>query len=309
MSETTAEGAFPDRVVELVLAPRPREIDEGFKVRRALPSGRRRMVGPFIFFDQMGPAVLQDGMGLDVRPHPHIGLATLTYLFAGELLHRDSLGTIQPIRPGEANWMTAGRGIAHSERTPPERRRSGERLFGIQCWLALPRDQEECEPSFEHYAAEALPEIAGDGFRARVIAGELEGRRSPIVTYSPTFYVDVDMHRGGALPLSTEHEERALYVAEGAVALDGHLIEPGQLAVLRPGVPVEIEARKPTRMMLLGGEPLDGPRHIWWNFVSSARGRIEEAKVDWREGRFDPVPEETEFIPLPDEPRPTVRYP
>jgi redox-sensitive bicupin YhaK (pirin superfamily) len=295
--------------VELVLAPRPREIDEGFEVRRALPSARRRMVGPFIFFDQMGPAVLEDGMGLDVRPHPHIGLATLTYLFAGELLHRDSLGTIQPIRPGEANWMTAGRGIAHSERTPPECRRSGERLFGIQCWLALPRDQEECEPSFEHHAAEALPEIAGDGFRARVIAGELEGRSSPIVMPSPAFYVDVDMQRGGELRLSTDHEERALYVAEGTVAVEGRLFEPGELVVLRSGVPVAIEARRTTRMMLLGGEPMDGPRHIWWNFVSSSRQRIEQARHDWREGRFAPVPDESEFIPLPAEPQPTVRYP
>jgi redox-sensitive bicupin YhaK (pirin superfamily) len=309
MKEAETGGGNSDGAVQLVLAPRPREIDEGFEVRRALPSGRRRMVGPFIFFDQMGPALLEDDMGLDVRPHPHIGLATLTYLFAGELLHRDSLGTIQLIRPGEANWMTAGRGIAHSERTPPERRRAGERLFGIQCWLALPRDQEECEPSFDHVPAEALPEIAGDGFRARVIAGELEGRRSPIVTHSPAFYVDVDMQRGGELLLSTDYEERALYVAEGEVALDGHLIEPGQLAVLRPGVPVAIEARRSTRMMLLGGEPIDGPRHIWWNFVSSSRQRIEEAKADWRESRFAPVPEESEFIPLPDEPRPAVRYP
>ncbi len=307
-SESGREGARGG-AVEFVLAPRPRELDAGFEVRRALPSARRRMVGPFIFFDQMGPALFRDGMGLDVRPHPHIGLATLTYLFEGELIHRDSLGKVQAIRPGEVNWMTAGRGIAHSERTAPERRREGERLFGIQCWLALPRSREECAPDFVHLAEQALPTLEGEGLSARVIAGELEGERSPLKTPSPALYVDVAMLPGARYALAAAWAERALYVVEGAIDAGEAHLEPGQMAVLRPGETVDLAARERSRAMLLGGEPLDGERHIWWNFVSSSRARIEEAKADWREGRFMPVPGDDEFIPLPDEPRPAVRYP
>jgi redox-sensitive bicupin YhaK (pirin superfamily) len=298
----------PDSTVETVIIPRTRDLGGGFEVRRALPSRRRQMVGPFIFFDRMGPAALAPGRGLDVRPHPHIGLATVTYLFEGELLHRDSLGTVQAIHPGAVNWMTAGRGIVHSERTPPEARAAGGRLSGIQLWVALPAKLEEAAPSFVHTPAEALPELEAEGLRVRLVVGAAFGARAPVEAPSPAFYADAALDRGARLPMPAEHEERALFVVDGEVAIAGASFTAGQLVVLRSGAPVLLEARAPSRAMLLGGAPMDGPRHIWWNFVSSSRERIEQAKADWAEERFAPVPGETERIPLPDAPR-IARYP
>ena len=285
--------------IELVVVPRTRDLG-GFEVRRALPSGRRRMVGPFVFFDQMGPSVLRPGEGLDVRPHPHIGLATITYLFRGEILHRDSLGTVQSIRAGAVNWMTAGRGIVHSERTPPELRPAGPQLFGIQAWIALPVQHEEAEPDFSHHAVSDLPLIEDGGLRLRVIAGEAFGGRSPVPTFSETLYVDAALAAGAVLPVEPTHEERALYLAEGAVEIAGQRHEPGQLLVLRPGDSLGVKALEGVRLLLLGGEPMDGPRFIWWNFVSSRKERIEQAKADWQEGRFAAVPGESEALPLPE---------
>jgi hypothetical protein len=297
-----------DGVVETVIVPRTRDLGDGFEVRRALPSSRRRMVGPFIFLDQMGPAVFRAGHGLDVRPHPHIGLATVTYLFDGELVHRDSLGTVQAIQPGAVNWMTAGRGIVHSERTPPEERARGGRLFGVQAWVALPRGDEESAPAFLHAAAAALPEIEDRGVRVRLVAGALYGVRSPVTALSDAFYADAAFDAGGQLVVRADHEERAVFVAEGSIDAAGTPCETGQLVVLRPGVEVVLAAATPARALLLGGEPMDGPRHIAWNFVSSSVERIEQAKADWAAGRFDPVPGETERIPLPEEPG-IARYP
>jgi redox-sensitive bicupin YhaK (pirin superfamily) len=271
------------------------------------------MVGPFIFLDQMGPEILRAGKGLDVAPHPHIGLATVTYLFEGELLHRDSLGTVQPIRPGEVNWMSAGRGIAHSERTPPELRRTGAPLFGIQSWVAFPARDEETEPAFAHHGAAELPVVEGEGKRVRLICGSLYGARSPVRTFSEMFYADVTLGAGARLPVPSAHEERAAYVVEGAVGLhaEGGTFQAGQLLIFKPGAEVTLvaQASARARLMLLGGEPLDGKRHIWWNFVSSSRERIEQAKADWEAGRFAPVPGESEFIPLPGAGPAVVRYP
>ena len=299
--------------VDIVIETREREIVDGFKVRRALPSSRRRMVGPFIFLDQMGPEILRGGTGLDVAPHPHIGLATVTYLFRGELLHRDGLGTVQMIRPGEVNWMTAGRGIAHSERTPQEVRNTGGEMFGIQSWVALPSHKEENDPSFAHHGEADLPIVEGEGKHVRVICGSLYGARSQVDTLSELFYADARLDPSGRLPLSAEHEERAAYIVEGSIALSGDAgtFNVGQLVVFKPGEELVITASGSTtaRMMLLGGAPLDGKRHIWWNFVSSSPDRIEQAKEDWREGRFAPVPDETEFIPLPETGPAAVRYP
>jgi redox-sensitive bicupin YhaK (pirin superfamily) len=296
------EAAAHDRVttaaLDTVIVPRTRDLG-GFEVRRVLPSARRRMVGPFIFFDQMGPATFTAGRGLDVRPHPHIGLATVTYLFAGEIVHRDSLGNELPIRPGAVNWMTAGRGIAHSERSAPEQRLGGAPLFGIQSWVALPRQHEETAPAFAHHRAETLPVVEGDGKTVRLIAGALYGARSPVESLSPMFYADVRLDPGARLPLAPDYEERAAYLVEGAVALGGDSFAPGQLLVFRPGEAVVLTAVEKARLLLLGGEPMDGPRHIWWNFVSSSPERIEQAKRDWKEGRFARVLGETEFIPLP----------
>jgi redox-sensitive bicupin YhaK (pirin superfamily) len=295
-------------VWETVIVPRTRDLGDGFEVRRALPSLRRRMVGPFVFFDQMGPAVFGAGRGLDVRPHPHIGLATVTYLFDGEILHRDSLGTVQPIRPGEVNWMTAGYGITHSERTSPELRANGSSLFGIQVWVALPKAYEETEPAFAHHPVSALPVVEGEGKRVRLIVGGLSGARSPVKVFSEMFYADAALAAGARLELPAEHEERALYVTEGRVGIDGSRFEAGQLIMFRPGETVAIMADGAARLMLFGGEPMDGARHLWWNFVSSSKERIAQAKEDWRAGRFERVPGETEFIPLPEQPAP-VRYP
>jgi redox-sensitive bicupin YhaK (pirin superfamily) len=285
--------------IETVVVPRSRDIG-GFSVRRALPSAERRMVGPFVFFDQMGPAEFLLGNGLDVRPHPHIGLSTVTYLFQGEIMHRDTLGTVLPIRPGELNWMTAGRGIAHSERTAPEQRHGGARLFGIQSWVALTAQDEETAPTFEHYGAAEMPVLNGEGKTVRVIAGRLLGATSPVRTSSPMFYADVALEAGASVPLDPDYDERAIYTVEGEVDITGDLFGPGQLLVFKPGDRITIRARNPARFLMLGGEPLDGPRHIWWNFVSSRKDRIEQAKEDWKQGRFDTVPGETEFIPLPE---------
>ena len=286
-------------LIETVIVPRARDLG-GFEVRRALPSARRQMVGPFIFFDQMGPAEFLLGEGIDVRPHPHIGLATVTYLFDGEILHRDSLGTLQPIRPGDVNWMTAGQGIAHSERTSPEVRRSGGRLFGIQSWVALPASAEETAPAFAHLGRDELPVVAGEGKEVRVITGSLYGQRSPVLTFTEMFYADAALAQGAKLPLPAEHEERGVYIVDGAVEVAGDRFAAGQLLVFKPGDAITLVAAEPARLLLLGGEPMDGPRHIWWNFVSSRADRIEQAKADWKAGRFSPVPGESEFIPLPE---------
>ena len=286
-------------LIETVIVPRARDLG-GFSVRRALPSVQRQMVGPFIFFDQMGPAEFLLGNGLDVRPHPHIGLATVTYLFAGEIMHRDSLGTAQPIRPGDVNWMTAGRGIAHSERSPESERATGGRLFGIQAWVALPAGAEETAPTFAHHTKAALPVIAGEGKEVRLITGSLFGERSPVPTLTEMFYADARLDAGAKLPLPAEHEERAVYVTDGEIEVAGDRFAAGQLLVFRPGDQITLIATQPSRLLLLGGEPMDGPRHIWWNFVSSRQDRIEQAKADWRAGRFTAVPGETEFIPLPE---------
>jgi redox-sensitive bicupin YhaK (pirin superfamily) len=285
--------------IERVIEPRPRDLG-GFEVRRVLPSGGRQMVGPFIFFDHMGPAEFAPGGGIDVRPHPHICLATVTYLFTGEIVHRDSLGFVQPIRPGDVNWMTAGRGIVHSERTDRELRKKGTRIHGIQSWVALPTPAEESEPAFFHHPAATLPMIERDGVRLRVIAGTAFGKRSPVAVFSETLYVDAALTSGSQLELTDEHRERGIYVAEGRVAIGSSEFEAGRMIVLDEGATAEIRARADSRLLLLGGAPLDGPRHIWWNFVASSRERIERAKMDWKEQRFASVPGETEFIPLPD---------
>jgi redox-sensitive bicupin YhaK (pirin superfamily) len=286
-------------VLDLVIVPRMRDLG-GFEVRRVLPAGERRMIGPFIFFDQMGPITFKAGTGIDVRPHPHIGLATITYLFEGEILHRDSLGNVQPIRPGEVNWMTAGRGIVHSERTPEALRIAPSPVFGIQAWVALPRDREETEPSFAHHEAGSLPIIEAKGCRLRLMIGSLMGERSPVETCSEMVYADVTLAAGARLAFPAEHEERAIYVVKGVIDLSNRSFGTSQLLVLKRGVEVAVVAPQGARLLLLGGAALDGARHIWWNFVSSSRQRIEQAKADWKAGRFPAVPHETEFIPLPE---------
>lgn len=286
--------------IETVIVPRARDLG-GFEVRRALPSAQRQMVGPFIFFDQMGPALMQPGQGIDVRPHPHIGLSTVTWLFDGAIYHRDSLGSAQPISPGELNWMTAGRGIVHSERTAPPDLARERKVFGIQSWVALPKAHEETAPAFDHVEAHKLPVIEARGISARIIAGSLYGATSPVKTHSDLFYADVQMAAGTALPLPVEHEERGVYVAEGTIEVAGQSFEEGRLLVFRSGDAITLRARGNARLMLLGGEPMDGPRYIWWNFVSSSKDRIEAAKDDWKRARFAIVPgDETDFIPLPD---------
>jgi redox-sensitive bicupin YhaK (pirin superfamily) len=298
--------------LEMVIVPPTRELGDGFQVRRALPTLERRMVGPFVFLDQMGPTLLGVGHGLDVRPHPHIGLATVTYLFEGEILHRDSLGRVQPIRPGEVNWMTAGRGIVHSERTPPHLRPIESNLFGIQTWVALPREREEMDPSFAHHPAASLPVVEGEGKRLRVIAGAMFGARSPVETESEMFYVDAQLEAGAEVAVPAGYEERAVYVAQGEVEIpaDGTRFEQGRLLVLKPGQTVALQATaEAARVMLLGGPSLDGPRRVWWNFVSSSTERLDRAKREWSEGLMAKVPGETEFIPLPEYGPAKVRYP
>lgn len=308
--EEDLQGREPPPSLETLIVPRVRDLGDGFHVRRALPSARRRMVGPFIFLDQMGPADFDPGRGLDVRPHPHIGLATVTYLFEGEILHRDSLGSVQHIRPGAVNWMTAGQGIAHSERTGPETRAAGGRLFGIQAWVALPKQHEETAPAFVHHPTDTLPVVEGEGVHLHVIAGEVHGGKSPVRAHSALFYADAKLDAGARLKLPTQYEERGLYLVEGTVDVEGTRFQPGELLVFKPGSGIILSAEAPARMMLLGGEPMDGPRYLFWNFVSSSKERLEAAKADWKEGRFGAVPQETEFIPLPpDDPPAPVRYP
>lgn len=288
-------------LIDTVIVPRARDIG-GFEVRRALPSPKRQMVGPFIFFDQMGPAEFLETGGIDVRPHPHIGLATVTYLFEGEIHHRDSLGSDLAIRPGELNWMTAGRGIVHSEREDPQMKGHKRKLFGIQSWVALPKHAEEADPAFEHVGREALPFLEDHGINVRVIAGEMFGARSPVKTASETIYADVTLEPGSSMPIDAGHEERALYTVGGTIEIAGESFEDGQLLVFRPGDAITVRATGgvPARFLVLGGEPMDGPRHIWWNFVSSSKERIDQAKEDWRQMRFDTVPGDAEeFIPLP----------
>jgi redox-sensitive bicupin YhaK (pirin superfamily) len=284
--------------LDLQIVPRARDLG-GFEVQRVLPSSRRRMVGPFIFLDRMGPALLLPGHGVDVRPHPHIGLATVTYLFDGELLHRDSVGSVQAIRPGDVNWMTAGKGIAHSERTPPELRPRGSSVSGLQLWVALPRAMEEGEPGFAHHDRAALPLVESDGLRVRVVAGSFLGAHAPVALAWETVLADVSMDAGAVLPVTAHHEERAVYVVEGAVDVAGVGLEVGSLYVLKPGVPIDVRATTRAGLALIGGEPMDGPRHIWWNFVSSSRDRIEQARADWNAGRFRPIPGETERVEAP----------
>jgi redox-sensitive bicupin YhaK (pirin superfamily) len=287
--------------IEDVIVPRARDLG-GFEVRRALPSAKRQMVGPFIFFDQMGPAQFLSGQGIDVRPHPHIGLATVTYLFDGEITHRDSLGSALSIRPGEVNLMTAGTGIVHSERTGAEPRANGQNLFGIQSWMALPKSHEESAPAFAHFDTSELPRFDGEGKRVRLIMGSLYGARSPAPYPQPCFYAEAVLAPGAVLPLDPDYDERAIYIASGRVDIAGQTFEPGQLLVFKPGDRISILAETNARLMLLAGEPMDGPRFIWWNFVSSSKERIAAAKNDWREGRFDIVPgDESEFIPLPED--------
>ncbi|HVV84177.1 MAG TPA: pirin family protein [Kofleriaceae bacterium] len=272
----------------------------GLSVLRVLPALGRRTVGPFIFLDHMGPARLDAGRGIDVRPHPHIGLATVTYLFEGELVHRDSLGSEQAIRPGDVNWMTAGQGIVHSERTAAEQRRAASTLHGLQLWVALPAADEEGAPSFHHHPGATLPEVARGGVRLRVLAGSAYGATSPIATRSPLFYVTADLPGGAELALPDEHVERALYVVDGAVAAGGARAEAGRMLVFPPGAPITAHAIAASRVALIGGAPLDGPRHIFWNFVSSSRDRLEQAKRDWRDHRFPSIPgDDTDLVPLP----------
>ena len=285
--------------IEQVIVPRARDLG-GFEVRRALPAQGRQMVGPFIFFDQMGPVEFLTGKGIDVRPHPHIGLATVTYLFQGEMWHRDSLGTSVVIKPGELNLMTAGRGIVHSERETDIAKAHAREMFGIQAWMALPKEQEETNPAFVHYGLADLPRLEGEGKRVRLIMGEAFGRRSPVEYPHPALYAEVVLAAGSVLPLDPDYDERAVYVASGEIDIAGETFEAGRLLVFRPGDRISILATAQSRLMVLGGEPMDGPRHIWWNFVSSSRDRIAAAKADWQAKKFPLVPgDEIEFIPAP----------
>jgi redox-sensitive bicupin YhaK (pirin superfamily) len=285
--------------IEQVIVPRTGDVG-GFTVRRALPHAQRRMVGPFIFFDQLGPAEFRAGQGIDVRPHPHIGLATATYLFDGEIVHRDNLGNDIPIRPSELNWMTAGRGIVHSERTAAQRRVAGEKLHGLQCWVALPAEHEEMNPGFVHHGAAALPRVDGEGKTVRIIVGALFGARAPVDTLWDTLFAEARLDPGASLPIDAAYEERAVYIVAGEIDVHGDKFAAGQLVVFRPGDRMTVTAARGAHLIILGGAPMDGPRHIWWNFVSSSRERIEQAKADWREGRFGLLSGDSEFIPLPE---------
>ena len=295
--------------IQHVIVPRARDLG-GFEVRRALPSARKQMVGPFIFFDQMGPAEFLIGSGIDIRPHPHIGLATVTYLFDGEVFHRDSLGSAVAIRPGEVNLMSAGRGIVHSERETSGAKQRTRRLFGIQAWCALPKSHEETAPFFVHHGVEALPRIEGQGKRVRLVMGAAYGERSPVSFPHETLFAEAVLAPGAVLPLDADYDERGVYIASGEIDIAGERFADGRLLVFYPGDRVSILALSQARLMLLGGEPMDGPRHIWWNFVSSRKERIDQAKADWKAGRFERVQGEAadEFIPLPEEPGPRVTH-
>ena len=291
--------------IETLIIPRARDLG-GFEVRRALPAAKRQMVGPFIFFDQMGPAEFLPTRGLDVRPHPHIGLATISYLYRGRMHHRDSLGTDQWIEPGAVNWMVAGQGITHSERTDDETQKDPMPFFGIQTWVALPEAQEDAAPGFQHASADTLPVIEGEGKTVRLILGNAYGQTAPVSTFSEMFYADVVLEAGAKFPMPDDHEDRGIYITDGTVSIAGQTFQAGQMMVFRPGDPITIVADTAARLMILGGETLGGPRHIWWNFVASSKERIEAAKEAWREGdwqngRFQfPPGDAEEFIPLPD---------
>ena len=285
--------------IEHVIVPRVRDIGD-FEVHRALPAAERQMIGSFIFFDRFGPVMMKAGAGMDVRPHPHIGLATVTWLFNGTIYHRDSLGSEQAIAPGELNWMTAGKGIVHSERTPALERASGQNMFGLQSWVALPKAVEETAPAFEHVAEALLPVLSDKGRKVQVIAGSMYGVKSPVKTMSDLFYADVRLEQGAPLPLPPEHEERGLYLVDGSIEIAGRVFEAGKLISFKPHSEVIVKALELCHFMLLGGEPMDGPRHIWWNFVSSSKEKIDAAKEEWRSGKFKIVPgDDKEFIPLP----------
>ena len=287
--------------ISQIIAPRTVDLGDGFSVRRALPSARTRMVGPFIFFDHFGPAEFRAGTGLDVRPHPHIGLATVTYLFDGEIMHRDSLGTAAPIKPGEINLMTAGRGIVHSERTGSDMRASGGPIHGLQMWVALPAAKEEMAPAFAHHEVDEFPMVRDDGMFARVVIGSLYGKSSPVPTVHETMFANIAMRPGATLPIDADHEERALYLVDGTIDISGDTFEPGRLLIFKPGDKLAVKALTDAHFVICGGAPMDEPRHIWWNFVSSRKDRIEQAKADWKAGHFDKVPgDEIEFIPLPE---------
>lgn len=290
--------------VEKVVIPRLHDLGDGFEVRRALPTTERRSVGPFVFLDQMGPVDLAPGRGQDVRPHPHIGLSTLTWLFEGEIRHRDSIGAVEVIRPGAVNWMTAGRGVVHSERTPEAARAAGGRLSGLQLWIALPRSHEETDPAFSHHEAGSLPVFEGEGIAATLVAGSAFGRASPVPVFSDLVQLDVTLAAGARFAVPSDFAERALYPTHGAIAIEGEagVHEAGRLVLLRPGAEVVVRAEGPARFAVVGGEPFPERRFLYWNFVSSSKERIEAAKADWRAGRFAGVPGETEFIPLPPDP-------
>ena len=283
-----------------IITPRTHDLGGGFEVRRAVPSLQARSVGPFVFVDHMGPAVFEPGRGIDGRPHPHIGLATVTFLWDGAINHKDTLGSEQVILPGDVNWMTSGRGIAHSERTPADERGRPHTVHGMQTWVALPKTDEETAPEFHHHPARTLPQWQRDGAWVRVIAGRAFGEESPVRVFSDTFNVAIDLEADAQLAIDDSAVERALYVLQGEAQLDGADIPDKHLVLLDRGTRPVLRAKTPLKAMLLGGEPLDGPRHLWWNFVSSSKERIEQAKLDWLEGRFGQVPDETEFIPLPE---------
>ncbi|WP_138935759.1 pirin family protein [Roseovarius arcticus] len=300
----------PDEIgvdaIETLIIPRARDLG-GFEVKRALPAPKRQMVGPFIFFDQAGPAEFLTGQGIDVRPHPHIGLGTVTYLYQGDFHHRDSIGTDQIIHPGALNWMVAGKGVTHSERTSVEGRKGPHSLFGIQTWMALPDEMEDMDPIFEHHGKEAIPEIYDKGINAKLILGTAYGESAPATMFSETFYLDVILDPDARFPLPEDHEDRGLYITQGSVSIAGQDFAAGQMMVFRPGDKITVSAGpRGARLMALGGATLNGPRHIWWNFVASSREKIETAKEEWRanrwgEGLFDlPVNDRDEFIPLPD---------
>lgn len=294
---TEADGHMPGGI-EHIIVPRTRDIGD-FSVMRVLPAAARRMVGPFVFLDQFGPITLPAGKGMDVRPHPHIGLATVTYLLKGAIVHRDSLGYAQSIEPGAVNWMIAGRGIVHSERSDAELRKRPQDLYGLQSWVALPKALEESAPAFVHYPAAGLPEGDEGGLRLKVLAGSISGLVSPVATQSDLFYGDVTLAADSVFRLESRYEERAAYLIEGTVEIGGETFAPGRLLAFGKGE-VVLRARNAARLVVLGGEPMDGPRHVFWNFVSSSLDRIEQAKADWQRDRFGvTIPGETEFIPLP----------
>ncbi len=305
LSHGNPDEIGPDSIETLII-PRSRDLG-GFEVRRALPAPKRQMVGPFIFFDQMGPAEFLTHQGVDIRPHPHIGLGTVTYLYNGHFQHRDSLGTNQVITPGAVNWMVAGRGVTHSERSTEESRKAPQELFGIQTWMALPEEAEDIPPSFEHHGKETLPELEADGINARLILGSAYGASAPVTLYSDTFYLDVTLAPGAHFPLPDDHEDRGLYITQGSVSIAGADYDAGQMMVFRPGDSISLKAGpQGARLMALGGATMNGPRYVWWNFVSSSREKIEDAKEAWREanwgeGQFSlPPDDDDEYIPLPE---------